>query len=440
MRARFLIASLLALSAAMPAAAETLDEAMTSAVDGNPSIAASRQRLRATREVLPQAWSEALPQVSLSAGATSSSRDGDQPTAVGESETWTTAANASQLLFGGGRVLATTRAARAQIAGAIADYDFTLQTLLLDVTRAYADVRQQMAVVSARETTVNNLTRLLEYAQAQFDAGVVTRTDVAQSQARLAQARTQLVQAQGALAAAVQAYTRLVGHPPSDLQAPPQAQNLPTDLAAALDTAGDHSPVLIGAAAAASQADANVDVAASAGRLRATLEAGLNEGGDLQNDDNDTSGDSVGVRLTVPLFQGGAVRSRTRQQRALRSAANLDVAQAQRTVQEGVTNAWTGLASARAAVDSAREQVQAAELAYEGVRLEQETGLRSTVEVLDQEQDLLIARLALAQAERDLVVAERLLLQQVGILAPPGIEPGGNDGRDRHDDLLRGRN
>ena len=140
------------------------------------------------------------------------------------------------------------------------------------------------------------------------------------------------------------------------------------------------------------------------------------------------------MRVSVPIFQGGAIRSRTRAQRALRSASNLDLAATQRLVQESVTNAWTGLASARAAVDSAREQVEAAELAYEGVRLEQETGLRSTVEVLDQEQDLLTARLALAQAERDLIVAERQLLAAVGTLDMPAGSGGLIE-----DDHLRGR-
>jgi outer membrane protein TolC len=144
----------------------------------------------------------------------------------------------------------------------------------------------------------------------------------------------------------------------------------------------------------------------------------------------------VGLRVSVPIFQGGAVLSRTRQQRAIQAATNLDLAAAQRGVQESVTNAWTGLASARAAVDSAREQVQAAELAYEGVRLEQETGLRSTVEVLDQEQDLLTARLALAQAERDLVVAERQLLAATGTLTVPA---SGNGGEQPANDQLRGR-
>lgn len=410
---RTLIASMLALAVSMPAAADTLPEAMAAAVESNPSLAAQRQRLNATREALPQAWAEALPQISVSGSATRTSSELNPG-----SETWNARAGASQLLFGGGRVLASTRAARAQIRGAVADYDNALQNLLLDVTRAYADVRQTQAVVAARETTVSNLSTLLEYAEAQFEAGVVTRTDVAQSQARLAQARTQLVQAQGSLAAAVQAYQRLVGRPPSGLEAPLPANGLPLDLQSALDAAGRQSPVLRGAVADTELADANVDAAASAGRMRVTLDGSQSINGDFEAD-TDSRGDSIGVTVSVPIFQGGAVRSRTRQQRANRAAANLDLASAQRSVQESVTNAWTGLASAQAAVISAREQVEAAELAYEGVRLEQETGLRSTVEVLDQEADLLNARIALAQSERDLAVAERQLLAATGSLTVP---------------------
>jgi len=433
---RLLVASIAALIAATtPTSAETLAESMVSAVESNPALAAQRQRLNATREALPQAWAAALPQVSLSASATQSNRESETPGPDdGERETWSSSANVSQLLFGSGRVIASTRGARAQIAGAVADYELAQQTLLLDVTRAYADVRQAQAVVGAREQTVSNLSRLLEYAQAQFDAGVVTRTDVAQAQARYAQARTQLVQAQGTMAAAVQAYQRLVGRPPSGLTAPSPATGLPRDLPTALDLSVDNSPVLIGAQADTRLADANVDAAAAQGRVNVTLEAGLGTGGNFDDDTLDSDNDSVGVRVSVPLFQGGAIRSRTRAQRALRSASNLDLASAQRNVQEAVTNAWTGLASARAAVESAREQVQAAELAYEGVTLEQETGLRSTVEVLDQEADLLTARIALAQAERDLVVAERQLLASVGILSVP---TGG--GAMIEDDDLRGR-
>lgn len=433
---RTLIVSLTALAAAISQAqAETLTEAMVSAVETNPSLGAERQRLNATREELPQAWSEALPQISLGGVATARDTDSDNPLLdTGTSETWVSTANVSQLLFGSGRVLASTRSARAQIAGAVAGYEGARQRLLLDVTAAYADVLQAQAIVAARETNVSNLTRLYEFAQAQFDAGVVTRTDVAQSQARLAQARTLLVQAQGALAASVQAYQRLVGRPPSGLEAPANAGNIPSDLGVALETAARSNPQLIGAVAAVELADANVDVAASQGRLSVTLEGSSALGGDYDDDTLESRTDSVGVRVAIPLFNGGLVRSLTRQQRALRAASNLDLAATQRSVEEQVTTAWTGLLSARAAVDSAREQVDAAELAYEGVLLEQETGLRSTVEVLDQEADLLTARIALAQARRNLIVAERQLLFAVGVLGIPDQASG-----TEIQDQLRGR-
>lgn len=419
------------MAAASPAGAETLAESMTSAIDGNPTLGAQRARLNATREALPLAWSDALPQISISGSASRSDRDSDNPLLESDAnEDWSANAGVSQLLFGSGRVLASTRAARAQIAGAVADYEFARQTLLLDVTRAYADVLQGATVLAAREASVANLTRLYEFARAQFDAGVVTRTDVAQSQARLADARTQLVTAQGLYATATQAYQRLVGRPPSDLQQPPPAIALPPDLGVALEQSVDTSPLLISAVAATEEADANVDVAAAQGRMNVTLEAGYGLGADFNDDLSEVSNDSVGVRVSVPLFQGGAIRARTRAQRALRSASNLDLAATQREVQESVTNAWTALATARAAVTSAREGVEAAELAFEGVTLEQETGLRSTVEVLDTEEDLLNARIQLARAQREVIVAERQLLAAVGTLSVPagGGAPIDNDG------------
>ena len=419
------LAAFALIAAASPAWADTLADAMNAAVQTNPSLAADRARLAATREALPQAWAEALPSLSIGGAATRSDTSGFGGGPADEH--WSASANASQLLFGSGSVLASTRAARAEIRGAVADYDLSLQTLLLSVVSAYADVRQAQAIVAARETSVTNLTTLFQYAQAQFDAGVVTRTDVAQAQARLAQARTQLVQAQGGLAAAVQAYQRLVGAPPNNLEAPPEADGLPPDLDTALNTAGTASPVLRGAVASAEQADASVWIARSAGLPRVSLDASTSTGNDFDAPSSfESQSDSVSLRFSWPLINGGAVASRTRQQRALRSAANLEVAAAQRTVQESVTNAWTGLASARAAVVSAREQAEASALAYQGIRLEQETGLRSTIDVLNQEEDLLTAQLALAAAERDLVVAERQMLASVGVLTLPGQEVAPN--------------
>jgi outer membrane protein len=162
---------------------------------------------------------------------------------------------------------------------------------------------------------------------------------------------------------------------------------------------------------------------------RLSIQAGRTVDGTFNQDDSDATTDSVGLRLTMPIFSGFANLSRTRQQESLARAANYDLVAAQRSVQESVTNSWTGLASARAAVDSAQQQVSAAELAYQGIRLEQETGLRSTIDVLNQEQDLLTARLALAQAQHDLIVAERQMLASMGRLQVP------EEGPSSHDDL-----
>ncbi|MBL8549790.1 MAG: TolC family outer membrane protein [Hyphomonadaceae bacterium] len=415
---------------ASPAAAETLDEATTAAMASNPTLAAQRARLNAVREQLPQAWSEALPSLGVSASATSSSSD------AGDSQDWSAGLSASQLLFAGGRVFASTRQARANIAGAVADYQGFAQGLILDVADAYAGVRQAQAILAAQETTVSNLTEQLRFSEAQFEAGLVTRTDTAQSRARLAQARSGLVQAQGSLSAAVEAYMRLVGHPPADLSPPPGATGLPASLTDALDVAGRESPLLLAAQAATQSADAAVAIARSNYLPNVDLTAGKGVSGEFHSQAPDFESESVGLRLSWSIFNGGLNMSRTRQQLALRSAANLDLAAAQRELREQVTTAWTGLESARSSVVSAREQVEASELAYRGIRLEQETGLRSTIDVLNQEQDLLTARLSLAQAERDLVVAERRLLATMGVLQPPASSAAQDDAAE---DSLRGR-
>ncbi|MEJ0059862.1 MAG: TolC family protein [Terricaulis sp.] len=166
--------ALMALAAAMPAAADTLDEAMASAVNSNPQ---PRGPARATRRepgsVAPSLGRSvaASPRSRRARGASNSYGTTTNGVSLDNSprdESWNGSASASQLLWSSGRILATTRAARASIRGAVADYDFTLQQLLLDVARAYADVRQTQAIVAAREQTVSNLSRLFEYAQAQF--------------------------------------------------------------------------------------------------------------------------------------------------------------------------------------------------------------------------------------------------------------------------------
>jgi outer membrane protein len=418
MMRKFLLAAAAWAALASGAAADTLTEAMTSALETNPTIEARRSRLDATRENLPQARAAALPSVSISGGASASQRDGGG--APGSSnESWSSSASASQLLFGSGAVAASTRQARAGIAGAEADYNGAVQTLLLDVTTAYAGLREAQAIVVARQRTAENLETQRKFAEARFNAGVATRTDLAQAQARLAQARTQLIQSQGALTAANETYMRLIGRPAGSLEPVPAAAGLPASLDEALSLGVEQSPTLISARAAELSADAAVAASYAARGPRVSLEAGTSLGNDFDSGFSNSSSDNVGVRVSIPLFSGGAASSRTRQAKSLREAAGLDRAAAERQLRETVTTAWTSVDTARAAYRSAQEQLEAAELAYRGVTLEQEVGLRSTVEVLDQEADLLTARLALAAAERELAIAERRLLASTGSFTQP---------------------
>lgn len=415
---RALLVAVAVLALGVDASAETLDEAMAGALAVNPSIAAARARVDAVREQLPQARAEALPSVSAGASATSSETRVDGVPSQGRSENWNLTTSASQTLYAGGRINALQSAARARIASAEADYGSTEQALLLQVTQAYAAVIEARAIIEARVRTTQNIDELRAFASARAEAGVATRTDVAQAESRLAQARTQLIQAEGSLAAAVETYRRLVGAMPADLTPPPTAPGLPASLDEALERAARFSPTLLSARAAEEAAVFSVDVAAAAGRPRVALEASAGASDALSGSGRQTDQDSVGLRVSVPVFSGGAVRSRTRESRAQRAAASLDRAAAESQVRETVTTAWTGLTTARAAATSAAAQVDAAEVAYRGVRLEQELGLRTATDALNQENDLLTARLSFAAAARELVVAERRLLAATGELRP----------------------
>lgn len=418
MRKKLLLIAAALAAFTVEAHAETLNEAMAAALGTNPTIEAQRSRLEATRENLPQARAAALPSLSVSAGATASRRDGGG-SPESSSESWSSSASASQLIFASGAVAASTRQARAGIAGAEATYSGSVQQLLLDVTTAYAGLREAQAIVAARQRTLENLETQRKYAKARFDAGVTTRTDLAQAEARLGQARTQYIQSQGALAAANETYMRLMGHPAGALEPVPAVAGLPTSLEEALNTGVEQSPTLIAARAAEDSADAAVSASYAARGPRISLEAGTSLSNDFDRTFSDSNSDSVGVRFSLPIFSGGAAASRTRQTKSLREAAGLDRQAAERQLRETVTTAWTSVDTARAAYASAKEQLQAAELAYRGVTLEQDVGLRDTIEVLIQEDDLLSARLALAAAERELAIAERRLLVSIGSLTQP---------------------
>ncbi len=417
-----ILAASLALLGA-PVSAETLDEAMRAAIEGNPSIAAERARLKAAEEAVPQARAAALPSISASASATSSHNRLESgaggATIRSSSDDWSGGLSASQTLFASGGVFANIRRAKADVESARAQYRATEQSFLLSVIDAYTNFREAQQIVTARQKSVDNLEVQRRYADAQFRAGVATRTNVAQAEARLASARTALIQAQGALAAANENYRRLVGHPPEGLLPAAEATDLPPDLPTALNNAVSYNPTLIAARANEDSAKASLDAARSEFGPTVSLEAGSDVSSGFNDFSDRSTGSSVGVRFSIPLFTGGLNLSRARQAGSQLLAAGLDRNAAEDQLRQDVTTAWTNLTAARAAYDSAQQNVNAAELAYKGVTLEQQVGLRALVDVFDTEDQLLSARLDLASAEHQLALSERELLAATGQLTAP---------------------
>lgn len=420
---------------AAPARAQTFQSEAITAVSSNPGLAAERARLRAIRQALPAAWAELLPQVTVDASAIEqdSSEENIAFTVRQQPEYWIASVHASTLLFGSGRVAASTRLARAQIAAGVAFYQEAVQNFVLEFTSAYAEVRFTRAALEAQEQSLANLEEQARFARANLREGFLTRTDVAQAEARVAFARAELARAQDRVVAATEAYVRIVGHTPGDISAPPAMEGLPTSLPAALETAENEHPALVAAVAELAGANASVDLAAANGRLRLFLESNNSTFDAISTNEFSQEYEStVGLRVSVPLFSGGGTRARTRQQRYLRDAARFELADLQRRVRERVNTAWSTLQAAKVRLEASRARLAAAELASRGVRREQQFGQRSMIDVLNQEQEWLNARVGVAEAERDVAIAERLLAASVGMISPlVGVERAARPRRER---------
>jgi len=283
--------------------------------------------------------------------------------------------------------------------------------------RAYAEVRETRAALQAQIATLENFEAQKRYVEANQKRGFLTITDVAQADARIAASRAQVARARSDEVAATRAFIRIVGRPPGDLPKPDAPEGMPTTLEQAFDMAAHNRQAIEAGRQSVRAAEAAVDFARSGGGPRLSLEASsFYDHGIGRPQDARIIDDTVSLRLTIPVFSGGANRARAQRQRALRSAAELELAYTVRQVEEGVADSWAALEAARAALEAAEAGVASADLAVKGAKREQQNGLRSVFEVLDQEQQLLNARLALARAEKDIAVAERQVLFEIGTL------------------------
>ena len=407
----------------------TLEQALAAAYTSNPALLAARAQQRALDETLPRATAGWKPTVTLQGSYGSNATDTENPTATsaGEGAQFKThplsgQVTVSQPVFTGGRTFFGLRQAQHNVEAGRARLVSQEQQTLLDVVTAYFDVIQNRATVELNQNNISVLQKQLDAAQDRFRVGEITRTDVAQSEARLKLGETQLIQAQAQLVASIDAYRTAVGTTPASLDRSPPLPSLPASEENALATAQVNSPAVVAARETEKASNAAVYVAFGGLLPTVTIDGTIAHSEGRQNSpffgtsDIITDQRAVTGNVRVPIYQAGTEFASIRQAKHTASQNRLLTAQAGRDVEENVANAWEAMRAATAAIRSNQQQVNANQIAYNGVVQEAEVGSRTTLDVLNAEQELLNSQVALVRSQRDQYVAAYGLLASMGML------------------------
>jgi outer membrane protein len=284
------------------------------------------------------------------------------------------------------------------------------QEVLYDAVSAYVDMQVKDQIVNLRQSNVRLVTQELRAAQDRFDVGEVTRTDVAIAEARLAAARAGLSAAEGDQLIAREAYKAATGHYPKSLAALPRSPKLPKSMEAARAVALKTNPAILQAQRGVTLAELTIELAKS--NFKPTLSGNAA----LGSTDSGVERQSLGLRLNQQIYSGGAKASALRQAIAGRDGARADLSQAGVIISEAVGNAWAALLVSNAQVEAGNRQIRAAQTAFDGVREEASLGARTTLDVLNAEQELLDAKVTRIQAEAQRYLGVYGVLQAMGLL------------------------
>jgi outer membrane protein len=411
-------------SVAAQAEVFTLNDALSVAYETNPSLDSQRAGQRATDENVAQANANWRPQISVGGSYGYEGIHGG----LGIPGTFplhplTDQLNVSEPIFRGGRTYAEIRKAKATVRAGRAQLLNAEQSVLFDAVSSYMDVVRDEATLRLRQNNVGVLQKQLDATQEQFKVGELTRTDVAQSQARLAGAQADLVTAQGQLAVSRSNFEHAIGRPAETLESQPALPRLPPNEDGAIAIATSTNPVLIQAREEEKAADYAVDDALGA------LLPQVSVNGQYQYSQGSLTSFGVGTQhitsvlgqITVPIYQGGAEESAVRQAKQLRSQAELAIADTQRQVVDATRTAWQSFVTAQATIQSNRAQVDANQVAFDGVKQEQQVGSRTILDVLNAEQELLNAQVSVVVSQRDSYVAAYQLLAAMGLLTAKNL-------------------
>ncbi|WP_374274936.1 TolC family outer membrane protein [Brevundimonas sp.] len=433
---------------ATTAQAQSLQDAIALAYRTNPTLLAQRANQRALDETYVQARSGLRPTLSVSGGAGYSYRDlPDTPPTPGfdfdgdgiedfpgdpgsdnisDGTSASVGVSLNQNLYTGGRIAHGINAAEASVLAGRENLRDVEQEVMQSVIQAYVDVLRDEEVLVIRRDNIAVLQRQLEESNARFEVGEITRTDVAQSEARLAQSESDLAVAEAQLSVSRAAFAAVVGQAPATLEATPALPPAPTDFDVALDSGLVRNPALAAAEYNLRAAEAQVAQTRAEYRPSVGLSASLGNSFDsLSNLDlNDSSREfSATANISVPLFTGGLNASRVAQALERANAAQIGVEGQRRNVLQLVSSAYAQVIAARSTLQAGEEAVRAATIAAEGVRQEAQVGLRTTLDVLNQELELRAAQVTLANARRNEYVAQAALLAAMGQLSGASLAP-----------------
>ncbi|MGU3668876.1 TolC family outer membrane protein [Methylobacterium sp. A49B] len=493
--------SALALLAATPSAAETLESALAKAYQGNPTLNASRAGVRATDENVAIAQSGYRPQVNVGASIgvqylqtrsasalTAASSTGTGATATGAGSALGTSASTgaglgtstgigttsgttgtgtagsfttggtgqtasavggsvggstdiatqtigssrtirttylpssanltvSQTIFNGFQTDNLTRRAESTVYSQRETLRYTELTVLYNAVQAYMNVLSNTATLELNRNNVEVLEEQLRQTRDRFNVGEVTRTDVAQAEARLAGARSQVSAAESALRTSIGIYRQNIGVEPRQL-APgrPLDRFVPGSLDAAIAVGLREHPQIVSAIHAVDAAESQVKVLEGQLAPSLSLQGSLSQLYDQNGPNTSFFVGFVGGRLNIPIYEGGQTYAQIRQAKETVGQTRIQVDQVRDQVRAQIVDFWGRLEAAKAQVIAAQAQVQANEVALNGVREEARVGQRTTLDVLNAQQELLNSRVNLILAQRDRVIFSYGVVQAIGQL------------------------
>lgn len=442
---KFFTASLIAALMAGTASADTLREALVSAYQTNPTLMGQRETLKATDANVAIAKAAGRPQVSGTLGLNRNlSRSGILIDSTQTGPVVSGGLDLSYPLFNGGAVKNNVRAAKTRVEAGRATLRAVEGDVFTQAVTAYMDVIRDRAIVELNQNNVKVLETNLQATRDRFQIGDLTRTDVAQSEARLQLGRAQLATAEGTATASEARYRQVIGHQAGQLAAPPPLPPLPTMADEAVRIALSSNPDLVAISREAIAAGYDVRVAEAgrlptlSGDLSATYINIINGTGTdpFTGKSNPSKGTTatIGLNARVPFFQGGLPAGRTRESQALEGQTLERVVETERAVVQATRAAFANYQAAQQTIQAQTVAVQANELALEGNKAEQSVGTRTIIEVLNAEQELLNSQVALVTAKRDAYVAGFTLLnamgqaeaQDLGLDGGPLYDPLGN--------------